>query len=185
MKNITNIHAHGSPFAPALGISWTADYKGVVQARFHVWVDKETKQVAFDTGRRKKVLYMNPPKGVKSNEPGDFDTKFFDADAKAYQPIVASILTHYDRCHAEWEKEEGAKETARQEEQAASILQHQKEKAAERLYGALEAIFAAARVFKPVTKEPLPFTSGIETGRKLMVALESAYALCNDIKESK
>lgn len=96
MKVLNNLHMMVN--GPHIAVGWN-ELDG---NRMHVWLVAEGSHEAGFTpklpytvqkdGKGKPTLYRNPPEGVAYRRPGYFDTRYLDAESKAWRTIVAEAL---------------------------------------------------------------------------------------------
>lgn len=142
MKIPTNIHVDGySDFSDNAAAAWDLD-----GARYHVWFNLKTKEIASAHGRANPTLYKNPPQGVESKDPGYFRTVYLDATAQVHAPIVKHVFEAIEdgALIAVAIAAEKEKERQRQAENNARIRQEKIEEAGPRLLEALRDLKAWA-----------------------------------------
>lgn len=87
--NITNAHVDPPSFgSDRMGAGF--DYRG---ARFHVWiVPDERGRPQFDSRDGKRVLYKNPPAGVKRDSLDNFPTRRLDATSAPNVRLINELF---------------------------------------------------------------------------------------------
>jgi hypothetical protein len=111
-------------------------------ARYHVWIDVNTRAIdGTITDRSKATLYKNPPLGVKHGSPEDFRTRQLNASSAHSTAIIDAMFAAMDR--------DGLKakaDQARADEIAAKEREHQERVAAAMIDEAAPQLFAACQV---------------------------------------
>jgi hypothetical protein len=85
IENIHVEHVDGIKFA----IGWTID-----GFRFHIWAERGLSAASLQL---QGSVFKNPPAGVKHRQPGYFDTRQIDPEAKTQAAILAEVLAVVER----------------------------------------------------------------------------------------
>jgi hypothetical protein len=85
---IENVHADNLRES-CCGIGWRIAGQ---PDRYHVWVDLKTGRILEGSW-----FYRNPPLALKRGDPGYFDTRSHNPDAKVNAPMIAAVLAIVER----------------------------------------------------------------------------------------
>jgi hypothetical protein len=110
-------------------------------ARYHVWLDVETRELCHDLCGAPPVLYKNPPLNVEKGMPGHYWTRKLRADSAPSKAIIDAMFAAWDR-----ENLKAKADQARADAIAAADRERQQRAAANSIDEAAPRLFAACQV---------------------------------------
>jgi hypothetical protein len=143
---VTNVSLGGNEHSSFWALA--CEYDG---ARYHVWIDVRTGELAEYTTAEKPTLYKNCALAIKYGQPGHFKTRKLDPTTKENSAIVVAMfaeMIEHGLVAAERQRIAAEAEAQRIANQKARTLKA-KQEAGEALFDQLRNVLAALETYTP------------------------------------